>query len=59
MSLLPTIIESLGSHFLRVIEEEFIKAEPGLKDAIITEVQYVFVDLDNWIHEKLQSTKAK
>jgi hypothetical protein len=59
MSLLPTIIESLGSHFLRVIEEEFIKAEPSLKDAIITEVQYVFVDLDNWIHEKLQSTKAK
>jgi hypothetical protein len=54
-----TIIDALEAHLLTVIEQEFIKAEPELQDAILGQVQATILKIDNWIQEKLQKTTGK
>lgn len=51
-----TIIELLGSHLLKVAEEEFLKSEPALQDALMAEVQLLLVKLESWLQAKLPAT---
>lgn len=56
---MSTIIDWLGSHLLQVAEYEFVKAEPAMKEELITQMKVIIGKIESWIMAEIEAKKSE